>query len=84
MTHERTDAMDTMALQDAGVGAVGGFFVALLVLYRLVGPSDADYERVPVARRWRIRRPASTRHASRPDRGLAIYSTRTSEKGLGW
>ncbi|HEX5775837.1 MAG TPA: hypothetical protein VFX95_04065 [Caulobacteraceae bacterium] len=46
--------MDTMSLQDAGVGAVGGFFVALLVLYRLVGPSDADYERVPIARRWRI------------------------------
>ena len=42
--------MDSMALQDAAVGAVGGFFVALLVLYRLVGPSDADYERVPVAR----------------------------------
>ena len=46
--------MDTMGLQDAGVGAVGGFFVALLILYRLVGPSDAAYERVPVARRWRI------------------------------
>jgi hypothetical protein len=46
--------MDTMALQDIGVGAVGGFFVALLVLYRLVGPSDADYGRVPIARRWRI------------------------------
>ena len=46
--------MDTMALQDAGVGAVGGFFIALLILYRLVGPSDADYERVPAARRWRI------------------------------
>ncbi len=43
-----------MWLQDAGVGAVGGLFVALLILYRLVGPSDAAYERVPVARRWRI------------------------------
>jgi|SRR6187549_2624827 len=46
--------MDTLWLQDAAVGAVGGFFVALLILYRLVGPSDAAYERVPVARRWRI------------------------------
>lgn len=46
--------MDTMALQDAGVGAVGGFFIALLILFRLVGASDADYQRVPVARRWRI------------------------------
>jgi hypothetical protein len=46
--------MDTMALQDVGVGAVGGFFIALLILYRLTGPSDASYERVPVARRWRI------------------------------
>lgn len=46
--------VDTMWLQDAGVGAVGGFFIALLILYRLVGPSDAAYQRVPVARRWRI------------------------------
>ena len=46
--------MNTLGLQDAGVGAVGGFFVALLILYRLVGPSDAAYARVPVARRWRI------------------------------
>ncbi|HEX6860013.1 MAG TPA: hypothetical protein VF138_07405 [Caulobacteraceae bacterium] len=46
--------MDTMPLQDAGVGAVGGFFVALLILYRLVGPSDEAYARVTVARRWRI------------------------------
>lgn len=46
--------MDTMALQDAGVGAVGGFFISLLILYRLVGAGDADYQRVPVARRWRI------------------------------
>ena len=46
--------MDTVALQDAGVGAVGGFFIALLVLYRLVGPSDADYARVSIVRRWRI------------------------------
>jgi hypothetical protein len=46
--------MDTMALQDAGVGAVGGFFVALLVLYRLVAPTDVDYQRVPIVRRWRI------------------------------
>ena len=41
-------------LQDAAVGAVGGLFIALLILYRLVGPSDAAYARVPVARRWRI------------------------------
>lgn len=46
--------MDTMWLQDAGVGAVGGLFIALLILYRLVGPSDEAYARVPVARRWRI------------------------------
>ena len=46
--------MDTMALQDAAVGAVGGFFIALLILFRLVGASDADYERVPMPRRWRI------------------------------
>lgn len=45
---------DTMGLQDAGVGAVGGLFIALLILYRLVGPSDADYQRVSVGRRWRI------------------------------
>ena len=46
--------MDTMALQDAGVGAVGGFFIALLILFRLVGASDADYQRVSANRRWRI------------------------------
>ena len=46
--------MDTIALQDAAVGAVGGFFIALLILFRLVGASDADYERVPMPRRWRI------------------------------
>lgn len=46
--------MDTMALQDAGVGTVGGFFIALLILFRLVGAADADYERVPITRRWRI------------------------------
>lgn len=46
--------MNTMALQDAGVGAVGGFFIALFVLYRLVAPTDVDYQRVPIVRRWRI------------------------------
>jgi hypothetical protein len=46
--------MNTLALQDAAVGAVGGFFVALLVLYRLVGRSEADYQRVTAGRRWRI------------------------------
>ena len=46
--------MDTMALQDAGVGAVGGFFIALLILFRLVGASDADFARVSMPRRWRI------------------------------
>lgn len=46
--------MDTTALQDAGVGAVGGFFIALLILFRLVGASDDDYQRVPMPRRWRI------------------------------
>lgn len=45
---------DSMWLQDVGVGAVGGLFAALLILYRLVGPSDAAYERVPASRRWRI------------------------------
>ena len=46
--------MDTMLLQDVGVGAVGGFFISLLILFRLVGAADADSQRVPVARRWRI------------------------------
>ena len=46
--------MDTIALQDAAVGAVGGFFVALLIIFRLVGASDADYARVSMPRRWRI------------------------------
>lgn len=46
--------MNEMWLQDAAVGAVGGLFIALLILYRLVGPSDEAYERVSVARRWRI------------------------------
>ena len=46
--------MTTIGLQDAAVGAVGGFFVALLILYRLVTPTDVAEERVPVARRWRI------------------------------
>ena len=46
--------MDTTALQDAGVGAVGGFLIALLILYRLVEPSDVGAERVSVPRRWRI------------------------------
>ena len=46
--------MDTMGLQDAAVGAVGGFLIALLILYRLVEPSDAAAERVSVPRRWRI------------------------------
>lgn len=46
--------MDTTALQDAGVGAVGGFLIALLILYRLVEPSDAAAERVSMPRRWRI------------------------------
>jgi heme A synthase len=46
--------MDPTALQDAGVGAVGGFLIALLVLYRLVQPSDAAETRVPMVRRWRI------------------------------
>jgi hypothetical protein len=46
--------MNTLALQDAAVGAVGGFFIALLILYRLVQPSDTDAERVPMPRRWRI------------------------------
>ena len=35
-------------------GALGGFFIALLVLYRLVQPSDADFARVSMPRRWRI------------------------------
>jgi hypothetical protein len=47
-------AMDTMGLQDAAVGAVGGFLIALLILYRLVQPSDAAEKRVPMTRRWRI------------------------------
>jgi len=46
--------MDTTALQDAGVGAVGGFLIALLILYRLVQPSDVSAERVSMPRRWRI------------------------------
>jgi hypothetical protein len=46
--------MDTTALQDAAVGAVGGFLIALLILYRLVQPSDAAEKRVPMTRRWRI------------------------------
>ena len=46
--------MDTMTLQDIAVGAVGGFLIALLVLYRLVQPSDTDAERVSMPRRWRI------------------------------
>lgn len=45
---------NSMWLQDAGVGAVGGFFMALLILHRLVGPSEEAYARVSVARRWRI------------------------------
>jgi len=47
-------AMDTMGLQDAAVGAVGGFLIALLILYRLVQPSDASEQRVSMPRRWRI------------------------------
>lgn len=46
--------MNAMALQDAAVGAVGGFLIALLILYRLVQPSDAAEKRVPMTRRWRI------------------------------
>jgi len=46
--------MDTTALQDAAVGALGGFFIALLILYRLVQPSDVTEKRIPMARRWRI------------------------------
>lgn len=46
--------MDTTALQDAAVGAMGGFLIALLVLYRLVVPTDPGEERVPMPRRWRI------------------------------
>ncbi len=46
--------MNTMMLQDAGVGAVAGFLIALLILYRLVVPTDLAEERVPMPRRWRI------------------------------
>jgi len=33
---------------------VGGFLIALLILYRLVQPSDVSAERVSMPRRWRI------------------------------
>jgi len=46
--------MDTQWLQDAAVGAVGGFLIALLILYRLVTPSDPAEQRVSMPRRWRI------------------------------
>lgn len=46
--------MNTLAFQDAAVGAVGGFLIALLILYRLVQPSDVSAERVSMPRRWRI------------------------------
>lgn len=46
--------MDTYWLQDAAVGAVGGFLIALLILYRLVTPTDPAEQRVSMPRRWRI------------------------------